>query len=805
METYFSHEFSKTTRDTCTYNNRTKNRLNFTAYEGIPENLMVNALGCVFLVLFFSFMRKKAWSYSQLEQANHDHEKWARIFYGSSSERSEYLEDGTSTTLERNHTPFDSRIFAWFGWFLTIMYLEDKKILQKCGYDAVQYLSFQCHIIVLMGIITVVSLAIVLPINFAGDLEGNESSFGHTTVSNLHPNSPWLWVHVSIAMLYLPLTIFIMRRFSAKLKLENNEHHWSRTLMITNIPRNDSDMYDLAQHFKEAYPEFEVESIKLAYDVNKANELQRFRNAASQAKQYCDYHLKTVGERLMIQPHICGYIFICCGLRTSHNLDALEYYSQEESRLDAELEEEKQSALKRPMGIAFVTMTTLRSARKIYQDHVNKITIFERPRPPTSSVSDLLQPHKWVVKFAPSPDDIIWENLTETYHNRYCKIILTNAFLLGTLFFLTTPVIILNLLDSLILREFQKHTPILSEFMPTLLLLTVTALLPALVIRSDDWLRHWTRSKRNHSIMRKTFVFLLFMGLILPSLGLTSAHALLELALQTGMETYRWRCVFMPDKGAFFVNYVITSALIGTSLELIRFPELFMYGLRLSTARSKAESHSARKLVLSEFSFGVQYAWMLLIFTIVTVYSVSCPLITPFGLMYMVTKHFVDRYNIYYAFGKSKISKNIHRTAINCVMVAIVLLQVSFTSLSMLRYGLHDITWFALIGLIITLAFTLSQCFYNHCSSWSPIRYQVRLPHRDQANQSTLSHIAHAVEYIPEVLRQTLLTTVANISTLPLTPNDSSSTLEDLEIEIKNTVRHHQCFSNGQSQSYVSV
>lgn len=66
---------------------------------------------------------------------------------------------------------------------------------------------------------------------------------------------------------------------------------------------------------------------------------------------------------------------------------------------------------------------------------------------------------------------------------------------------------------------------------------------------------------------------------------MSSAHALLELALQTGMETYRWRCVFMPDKGAFFVNYVITSALIGTSLELIRFPELFMYGLRLSTAR----------------------------------------------------------------------------------------------------------------------------------------------------------------------------------------------------------------------------
>lgn len=38
---------------------------------------------------------------------------------------------------------------------------------------------------VLMAIITAVSLGIVLPINFAGDLEGDERSFGHTTVSNL--------------------------------------------------------------------------------------------------------------------------------------------------------------------------------------------------------------------------------------------------------------------------------------------------------------------------------------------------------------------------------------------------------------------------------------------------------------------------------------------------------------------------------------------------------------------------------------------------------------------------------------------
>lgn len=41
-----------------------------------------------------------------------------------------------------------------------------------------------------------------------------------------------------------------MRRFSVNLKLEENEECWSRTLMITNIPRRNSDINDIDRHFK---------------------------------------------------------------------------------------------------------------------------------------------------------------------------------------------------------------------------------------------------------------------------------------------------------------------------------------------------------------------------------------------------------------------------------------------------------------------------------------------------------------------------------------------------------------------------
>lgn len=83
---------------------------------------------------------------------------------------------------------FFSFVVELLIWTETIVVrYRDEHILSKCGLDAVQYLSFQRNIILLVGIINLISLGIVLPINFAGLLEGGPSAFGHTTVSNIHP------------------------------------------------------------------------------------------------------------------------------------------------------------------------------------------------------------------------------------------------------------------------------------------------------------------------------------------------------------------------------------------------------------------------------------------------------------------------------------------------------------------------------------------------------------------------------------------------------------------------------------------
>ena len=74
--------------------------------------------------------------------------------------------------------------------------------------------------------------------------------------------------------------------------------------------------------------------------------------------------------------------------------------------------------------------------------------------------------------------------------------------------------------------------------------------------------------------------------------------------------------------------------------------------------------------------FGEQYARMLLILSMVVMYSISCPLITPFGmlllflithtdltgLVYFVFKHLVDKHNLAFVYERSNINKNVHRS-----------------------------------------------------------------------------------------------------------------------------------------------
>ena len=169
----------------------------------------------------------------------------------------------------------------------------------------------------------------------------------------------------------------------------------------------------------------------------------------------------------------------------------------------------------------------------------------------------------------------------------------------------------------------------------------------------------------------------------MPTFGFTSLRTMLQ---DGAVGNVPWKCIFPTDSGAFFVNYVITAGLIGCGMELIRLPEILWYTIIVCRSKSKAELPFIQStLAKFEFQYGEHYARSMMLLCMIVTYSVACPLITPFGLLYFVVKHCVDRYNLINIYKLTKVSKNIHKTVINFFVLSTVMLQFFLMTLIAIR------------------------------------------------------------------------------------------------------------------------
>lgn len=675
-------------RDSCLVLNKTKIILNL--YEGIPETLLLNVISWAFLILLFTLLRQQAWDYGRLALVNShgENKRWTQLFYAHGNVAGQMGSESTDASINIDR--------GFFSWIIATWRLTREQILMHSGPDAVHYLSFQRHLMLVMGIMTFISITIILPINFSGSLSGDRNSFGHTTISNLDPNSAVMWAHVVFAIAYVPMVVLIMRRATGRNAFKTAP---TRTLMATNVAQQDCDKRAIRTYLQQLLPEVGIDDIQIAYNISSLIKAAEEYERIVDARIYCEVHRNR--DREPIQAKTSCF--------TCQTVDALDYYKDEEARLAGQVSRLRASALNEPIGIAFITLNSAQEAQHVI--------LHFKP----SSYRD------WDLTFAPAPSDIFWENLSIDTAQWYCKWITVNLILFLFLFFLTTPVIIVNQLDTFSLTknttsQISKISPLVSEFLPTLLLWSLSALMPVIVAYSDTWLSHWTRSRQNYVIMTKTFGYLLFMILILPSLGLTSAQAFLQWTLNSN-ETYRFECIFLPDKGAFFVNYIITAAFIGTALELIRFPDLICYIWKLATAKSRAETPYIRKTILITFPFGIHYAWMVMVFTMSTVYSLACPLIMPFAMIYILLKHFVDKHNLYFAFAPSNMISQgsggkIHSTAVTMTKFSVVLLLSIMAALACVRTGGLDVRAIILImALCVTMVMFTFMSPIKRCTT----------------------------------------------------------------------------------------
>lgn len=737
-------------------------------FGGIPTVLVLDVICFVLLLLIFSIIRKNFWDYGRVALV-YDAESVPQRRYQRFSSSSSFNEE-----LERDR--------GFCSWISSAFQMHDEDIYERCGEDACHYLSFQRHIIFFLVVASVLSVAVILPVNLSGTLlDMDPYSFGRTTIANLQHQDSLLWLHTVIGVIYLILIVILMRHHTSviKYKEENTVKH---TLFITGLPRN-ADKESLSRHFSEAYPTCRVIDVQLCYDVA---DLLRISSERKKAEKNLLYYIKLhdrSGDYVFINPKPCGQ-FCCCVMRGCERIEAIEYYTTVKDKLEQEYASKMELARNVPIGMAFVTFSDKSMATFIVKDF-NAIKCHQykcATEPQPSSFSRPLQTTKWSVTYATYPENISWENISVQGVKWWARVLGINFCLFIVLFFLTTPSIIISTIDKFNVTKpiYYLNNPVISQFFPTLLLWSFSALLPTLVYYSTLFEAHWTKSAENRIMMHKVYIFLIFMVLILPSLGLTSLDVFFRWLFDKSMDTngrIRLECVFLPDQGAFFVNYVIASAFIGNGMELLRLPGLILYTIRMIMAKSAAERRNIKQHQAFEYQFGAMYAWLLCVFTVITAYSITCPIIVPFGLIYMLLKHIVDRHNLYYAYLPTKLDRKIHFAAVNQSLAAPILCIMWLFFFSLLRMGFKGATLFTLAILLITILICISYTCFGCFKHLSPLNYKIleSVPGTDTPVKEEVPRKSPI--YVPKVL----MTSPSEGTKLDKDPRPSYGTMEETE------------------------
>lgn len=321
-------------------------------------------------------------------------------------------------------------------------------------------------------------------------------------------------------------------------------------------------------------------------------------------------------------------------------------------------------------------------------------------------------PITWSIRYAPHPDNVKFSDLLGLSKTSKYTIALLHLLMIIIFIFITTPNVVLSMIERVSVlqpdrvKQLTGFQALIINYFSILLQIITTALLPALVTQISRQIPYEDASSKDHSVMWKVYLFLVLMIIIMPSIGMSSAQSLLSTDIDP-------KCLFPTDNGAYFINYVISSIFLSTMLELIKPIDILSYYFILWTSRSTAEIEAGRQFIEREFSVGLQHTSVLLIFSVVMTYAISCPLIAPVGLIYLIVKHSVDHYHLYYTYFTRKVDRNLQGTIIIFVKVALLLMLFQTTVAISINTGTSYFSLLSQIVFWITLAAFIFNCFFN--------------------------------------------------------------------------------------------
>lgn len=581
------------------------------------------------------------------------------------------------------------------GWIWPTVMYSDRKVLHTVGIDAAVALLFFKMGFVYLSLASVWAVLVLIPVNYyyngtvdgvsSGEaLESLRTSWHVSGVAvalgkHKHTHPPLgprvlsrdaLYENTQLASTYFYTILafyVIWRTYNVFIQYRQGYASWqvrsqtARTVEVRHIPDHLSNEPALTTYFGALH--LEVESVHILQDTKVLDRLllcriqvlrrlertwSRYVGDPCQARSYDPRIIAQETNAIRAPPVPGAAPIVGAAVKAPRarptlrrrwwgdRVDAIDQLSYEFAEADRAVREQRQRALVHG-HTAFVTFA-----------HASNAQV-------ASQVVHYPLPGKCRTEPAVEPRDIIWVNEEPGVWDRRIRqaimtvlmaMLLTLTLSLGA--FLATLVNmntirhyapwLADLMDrNLRLRAFVQKS------LPTLLLIAINALIPLAMQTSTYYQRIRSRSRIDHSVLNKYYLYLLFSVVLV--FAFTNVWDTLRELAESPMRMIDKLAQSLPAARNFSLSYVIFQGLAMQPFQLLQLPSIlsrqFWRVFVVNTPRDRAHAIQAPMM-----SVGTLYPQALLVFTLAVLYSIVSPLILVFGAVYFGVAYVVLKYQL---------------------------------------------------------------------------------------------------------------------------------------------------------------
>lgn len=614
---------------------------------------------------------------------------------------------------------------SFFGWFEFIRNLDDSDLYNLVNAEGFMYLYFLKSTGFFLLLLTVFSVFILIPLYKNGDniekLNGlisekmrnltNNSTYNTSQYEDNSSNVSYIHydyllsltilnVYESDNKIYLILIFSYVVTFLAFLHVYNYKRKLDLlTKSDVNKDNIDSEMSKHTIHIRGLNKKLSFkEAQRLLLDFFNLT-FQNYDIISVQVIPSYDKIIDLIDKKFQLESQLNilqrlnynkPYILKSKKFHGDFLVDEEKYTFEEIKILDKVIDFYRRLIARKNTGNAFIS----------FKNQEDCLAIIKNKEEVTSKKDTLhgalLNVNNWRINKAPTPSDIIWQNIKYSKKARIIKMIFITFILFYTCLFVITPKFLFNLISPFI-SSFSESVPtffssLISEYSYPLVIVTMNSgILPLVVYYLSIYEKHYKRSYREKSILIKTFIFLLINAIFLPSIKEERFVFMFNKLKEFDFEMRNYIITTPLLKNSyFFCRYIIQVTFISNSIQFLAVPTFLMRKIRIYLSKSDYEKVYS-SLIKKYFDYGYNYSFGLIVFLMTLIFSTTIPLVVPFGCLFFYVKYYFDKYNLLFFYPAEFESEgNLGDIVIKFMLFAIFLFQIVLSGLFYSLKGMDD-------------------------------------------------------------------------------------------------------------------